>query len=382
MPRLTRRLPRLCRHRASGQACVYVDGKVRYLGRWGSTEAKLAYRAFLDERSRGPEPPPAAAPTPAPPPGPVDSPTIAQAMLAFWDWAQRRYRHPDGSPTGEADSLRHALRPLRKLFGHEPIADFGPRKLYELQAAMVGTGVSRRTVNSRIKKVCRFFRWCAGHELIPAAAVDAMYKIEPVAPGMTRETPGRRSPVPWASVEATLPHLPELHRSLVLFLWYTGARVGEALALTTGQLDRSGDVWLARLERHKNAWRGQDRVIPLGPRAIAAIRPWLRDDAPDAAIFDPRRVTARTAVKGGARAPGTRYSRCAPNNAVRRACRAAGIPRWTLAQLRHSRATALRESHGLDVASTVLGHSRPAITAQVYSREAIAHAIDAVRVAG
>ena len=45
MPRLLNRPPKLRRH-ASGQAFVSVSGKSIYLGKWGSPEARAAYRKF------------------------------------------------------------------------------------------------------------------------------------------------------------------------------------------------------------------------------------------------------------------------------------------------------------------------------------------------
>jgi integrase len=354
-----------------------VRGRARYLGKHGSAEAEKNYREFVVAWAAGQVDVASADASPTA----RSSVTIAMAAVKYYEWVKARYRHPDGTPTSEVECQRLAIRPLREMFGSLYLDQFGPNRLRELRARLVAKGLARKRINRDMGRVRQFFRWCVGHELVAPAVVDALRAVEALGPGQgARETP-KRSPAAWDVVAATLPHLPPLLQALVKVLWYTGARPGEVISLTTGQLDRSGAVWLARLDRHKNAWRGQDRVIPLGPRAIEAIRPWLREDEPDAMIFDPRRVTPRAAVKRGARSPGDRYSRCAPNNAIRRACEAAGVPRWTLAQLRHSRATELRETYGLDVAAAVLGHAKPSMTAH-YSRTALAHAIDAMREAG
>jgi site-specific recombinase XerD len=42
------------------------------------------------------------------------------------------------------------------------------------------------------------------------------------------------------------------------------------------------------------------------------------------------------------------------------------IPRWHVNQLRHSRATELRKTHGLEATQAVLGHSRIETT-QIYA---------------
>jgi integrase len=374
MPRWANRVPVPRLHKASGQARVKADGKEVWLGKFGSAEAKRRYAEFLkeyaerrDEAGRAMAAPPAV--------------TISVAVHRFRLWAEGRYRHPDGTPTREAENLRHALRPLRQRFGALPVAEFGPGKLFELQAEMVESGIARRTVNARVGKVRRFFKWCVARELAPSALVAALAAVEPLRAGQGgRETPGRR-PVAWATVQATLPHLPALLAALVRVLWWTGARCGEIAGLTTGEIDRSGAVWRATLAAHKCAWRGQERVILFGPEAGEAIRPWLRPDEATEAIFDPRRVDRARGKKGGKRAPGHRYARRSLPQALRRATTKAGVEPWTLGQLRHSRATLLRERFGLDVAAVVLGHARPTMTAH-YSRTALAHALDAVGQAG
>jgi integrase len=53
----------------------------------------------------------------------------------------------------------------------------------------------------------------------------------------------------------------------------TGMRPGEVWCMTTGQIDRSGDVWLYIPTRHKTVDLGRDRVIPLGPRAQEVLKP-------------------------------------------------------------------------------------------------------------
>jgi integrase len=81
--------------------------------------------------------------------------------------------------------------------------------------------------------------------------------------------------------------------------WLTGMRSGEVRVMRTLDLDRTDpDCWLYRpgsdagpYGRHKNAWRGQDRVVPLGPRCVEVLTPWLRPDEPTAYLFQPRQAT-------------------------------------------------------------------------------------------
>jgi integrase len=150
-------------------------------------------------------------------------------------------------------------------------------------------------------------------------------------------------------------------------------------------------TWLFRPVEHKNAWRGRDRVIPLGPRAQAIVRAFLTDD-PQAYVFSPRRAVAehharraaarrtkrspseesrRTAVPGSGRA--ARYDRRSYRQAVVRACRRAGVPPWSPLMLRHTAATLIRARFGLEAAQAVLGHARADVT-QVYAERDLARA--------
>ena len=71
----------------------------------------------------------------------------------------------------------------------------------------------------------------------------------------------------------------------------TGMRPGEVMALRTGDLDRSGEVWVYRPARHKTQDKGFARAIPIGPKAQAVLAPWLKAD-PTAYVFSPAEAVA------------------------------------------------------------------------------------------
>lgn len=400
MPRRNITPPRLCSH-PNGQACIYVNGRVRYLGKIGTAKAEAAYRTFVIQWASGQlhVDDETIAPTR------TECPTISVAMLQFWVWADQRYRHANGQSTRETENFRAALKPLRRLFGALPIDQFGPNRLRMVQEQMIRDGLSRQTINKRVGRIRQLFRWCVGREMCPPAIYEALRHVEPVKPGQGAHDAPRRKPVSWATVEATLPHLSPLMRAFALVLWHTGARVGEIRVLTTDMIDQTGDVWRADLAKHKTAHHGKERVILFGPQAQLVLKPWLRLGDAAKPIFSPRRADKRSAKRKGVKAPGRSYDRCGPGHAMRRACaRAFPHPtlsgkrdlteaqrdelkrwdkahRWSLAQLRHAKATTLRERFGLDVAQVVLGHAKPTMTAH-YSSTAIAHAVDAMREAG
>src|SRR5690606_27207428 len=67
----------------------------------------------------------------------------------------------------------------------------------------------------------------------------------------------------------------------------SGLRPSEALAISRSQLDMSGAVWVYRPRKHKGNWRGLERAVRLGPRAVEVLRPLLKVD-PEAALISPR----------------------------------------------------------------------------------------------
>jgi integrase len=66
------------------------------------------------------------------------------------------------------------------------------------------------------------------------------------------------------------------------------------------------------------------------------------------------------------RTPGDQYTKASYNRAVNRACKKAGVPQWTVNQLRHSSGTEVRNKYGLDAAQAVLGHAN-ASTTEIYA---------------
>jgi len=370
MPRLANRPPRYCHHKATNRAVVYVDGKAVYLGAYNSPASKEAYRRVVSEWSAKPvsEPPPVAASSVL---------TIAEALVQYKSHAERYYH------SREVDNLREALRPMREKFGYLPMCDFGPAQLRVLRNRWIEEGLARNTINARIIRLKRFFRWACSYELIETKVLDRLNTVESLMPGRGGKETRPKAPVSWEVVEMTLPFLPEMVRAMVLFGWHTGARPAEITTLTTGVIDQSGDIWFARLEKHKTATWGHAREIPIGKSAQNVLAPWLRPSEPDEPIFSPRRVDERQEKRlGKKRPPGRSYSRAAFQQVVRRACRRAGIsPAWSPNALRHAYGTRMRDVGGVEASQIALGHRKPDTTL-IYTSNAKARMLDAVRALG
>jgi hypothetical protein len=84
--------------------------------------------------------------------------SIAEVLLAYWGFAKQHYRK-NGEPTNELNNIRYALRPLKQLFGHTAIQEFGPKSLKAIQEKMIASGMSRGVINQRIGIIKRVFRW-------------------------------------------------------------------------------------------------------------------------------------------------------------------------------------------------------------------------------
>ena len=126
----------------------------------------------------------------------------------------------------------------------------------------------------------------------------------------------------------------------------TGMRSGEVTVMRGRDIDMRGRLWLYRVASHKTSHHGHERVIDLGPKAQAVIRPFLKPDL-EAYLFSPRDAEAdrraamhalrKTPLKYGnrpgtnrkgkpKRRPGPHYTKDSYGAAIRRACKKAGVP--------------------------------------------------------
>ena len=134
--------------------------------------------------------------------------------------------------------------------------------------------------------------------------------------------------------------------------------------MTLGQIDRSGPIWIYQPGQHKTLHRGKVRLIPLNAKCQEILRPLIKSADPDRPLF--------TGAHGR---PWT--STVALGAAIRRGCKAAGVPTWTVRQLRKNVAQTVDDAVGLQEASALLGHSGSEITKRVYAKETREKAIKA-----
>ncbi len=380
-------IPTPTRHKSS-QAVVRLNGRDHYLGRYGTNGAKLAYERIVAEwlahgRTL---------------PGDAAGMTINELIAAFWPWAKRHYRRPDGTATNEVTDFKMSLRPVRHLYGDTPAKEFGPLALKAVRELFIKgydhpkhgpqPALARGVVNQRVARVRRMFKWAVENELVPPDVFHGLQAVRGLQRGRCDAKESKPVlPVARAVVDDTLPLLRPMIADMVRLQLETGMRPGEMVIMRGIDLDTTGNVWLYRPGHHKTEHHGHGRTVPIGPKAQGIIRRCLTTDL-QAFLFSPvkcmeeRKITLRLARKSKVqpsqfdrskakpkRKPGERYTTLSYGRTIAEAIKrhnkgkpeAEQIPHWHPHQLRHTRALELKREFGLDVARAVLGHKSPVI---------------------
>jgi integrase len=363
MPRTKSDIPSYRRHRASGHAVVTLNGRDIYLGRHGSPQSRAEYDRVVNEWLA------------------LGRHLPDRCDGESGEWLVKELIHGyrayviANSSDYEVEKLAYALKPVRKMYGDTPASKFGPVAFQAVRQSMIDAGLGASTIRQRLGIIKRMVGWGVANEKLPG---DALYRLQAVPQLRSGrngvKAPKKVKPAPEEDIRAILPHLNPVVRAMVELQDLTGARPGEIRRITTGQIDRSVDPWLLKVTAHKSERFGHDRTIPLGPRAQALLKPWLKAD-PDAPLFSPKDACERVreAVRRPTRTDQQRakrrakkptwkasdlYSKGAYRWAIARACDKAKVPRFVPNQIRHTAATRIRRRFGLEAAQVVLGHSK------------------------
>ena len=374
-------IPKPSRHR-SGQAVVRLNGRDVYLGKFNSPAAHGEYERVIAEwLAAGRR-------------TPQDEVTVNDLILGFLDHAVAYYKDV-GPSSGELGGIKDALKVVKRLYGRTHAATFGPKALKVVRDEMIKAGWCRKYVNHQVDRVRRMFRWATEEEFVPGSVYHALKAVK----GIRKGTPGVREsakvrPVGSKAIRAILPHVPPVIAAMIRFQYHTGCRPEEVCRLRRGQIRRRGQVWVHVPPEHKTEHHDIERRIFIGPRAQRVLRPWL-DAPPEAFIFSPAQAEAHrnserrrarkspmTPSQAGRRPkaerkrpPGASYTTPSYRRAIHRACKLAGVDRWSPNQLRHTAATRIRKQHGIELARIILGHTT-LVTTQVYAEADLTKALD------
>ncbi|MGV3604880.1 MAG: site-specific integrase [Planctomycetaceae bacterium] len=424
MPRLTHKQPSYRKHKASGRAVVSIAGKDVYLnGKYGSKESRDHYDRVIAEwlgagRPSGPQPQ-------------AIEISVAEVLGKWWQHAKAVYSK-DGKPTRTASNFKPVMAMLLRLYGSTPAVNFGPKSAKGILAEMVNAGWSRTYANDNLQRIRQIFRYAASEELIPETTYRALLTVDGLRKGQSgaKERPPV-CPIDDAIVNATLPHLPEIIRAMVVLQRVTAARPSEIFAMRPIDVDCSSEEWIYRPTEHKTARHGKSRVIVIGPKGQEVLRPFL-ERAPESFCFMPaeskriqreRRTALRTTPSNtGNRAgqkrkrwpkarPGEKFNKDAYRRAITRGCEVAfnmpvelrRAPKdetpeakadrqakasewrakhcWNPYRLRHTAATEVREHFGLEGAAAALGHANMR-TSEIYAQKSLTRAKEVAKKLG
>ncbi len=397
-----RKIPSYRLHKPTGQAVVTLCGRDIYLGQHGVPASRERYDRLIAKwlannrklrdlhRSNRQS-------------------TVTELIAAFWRYAQAYYRKPDGTATSELSNYKQALRPLRRLYGSTPAAQFGPLDLQSVRQEMIRLGWSRKNINKQISRVRTVFRWGLEQEIIDTPVHERLRAVRGLARGRTeaRDTDPIR-PVPESLIEAIRPYVSRQVWALIQLQLLTGARAGELVGMRPVDLDTAGQVWVYAPASHKTAHHGHARTIYIGPKAQSVIKPFLPGRAVTTPLLSPRDAVAEKAIeapshrrpkqqpnrRATARTVGDHYTVASYRRAIQRACDKAFPPpdgmegeemrqwrkehRWHPHQLRHNAATHIRREEGIEVARIILGHRSLGMT-EVYAEQDTRKALEVIQ---
>ncbi len=240
----------------------------------------------------------------------IGAPAAPDLLAAIEDWQtwlrSERRAAPNTSTAYLSDLTRFLGFATQHLGGQPTLADLAalrPADFRAWLAAQATSGLSRSTSARGLSVVRGFYRWLAKAGLVENPAVTAL------------KTPRVPRPVPKAltveEAQDVLDTVPELARTpwigardaaIIALLYGCGLRIGEALSLTRREAPAPGQEALMVTGKG-----GKERMVPVLPLVIEAIRDYLDacpfDLAPDGPLFvgargkaiGPRRIQERMA---------------------------------------------------------------------------------------
>lgn len=400
------KIPKLCKHKASGKAVVRLNGKDHYCGTFGTKEANEAYKGLISKwlHSRKNE----TEWVEAAPQASFYALTINELILRYMNFAKNYYQN---SP-GEIDKVILALKPLKEGYGKLPVREFGPKKLQELRLKMtyprirtktikdengrfikrnVEYVLSQRTINQRTAIIIRVFSWANAEEIIPPEfPIGASLKqVKPIKNARMGVTPPKTiRPASIEDFNAVIKHMSRQTCSIVELMLLTGMRSNDACIMRPMDIDQTSDVWVYLPVKFKRSgMTGQtQRKIYLGPKCQQILKPFLENRLSTSFMFSPKeameeiranqRSQRNPKVQTGQsqrqnkppeRQPGQKYTSASLYRAVRNAARKAGNLEITPNMVRHLAGTNVRDKFGIENALKIMGHKN-VNTTEIYAQ--------------
>jgi integrase/recombinase XerD len=265
-----------------------------------------------------------------------------------------------GLASNTVAAYRRDLAQYRAFLGEEePESEHVEAFVASLRERGVATSTQKRKI-AAIRGLHRFLVAEGFRESDPTRLIATPRKIDPFPKSLTIE-----QVVALIEAPGDLTAAARRDTALLEFLYATGARVSEAVAVNLPEIDLIDRVVLLTGKGSKQ------RIVPLGSKAVMAIERWLPD----------RMTLVKRSVRGDPvflNLRGGRITRQGVFDIVRKHAAAAGVDPAKVSPhvLRHSAATHMVEA-GADLRTVqeMLGHATISTT-QVYTRVSPAHVME------
>jgi integrase len=344
------KLPTMGRH-SSGQARVTLNGKVHYLGAFGSLAAQQAYAELLAKwESNGRRP---LDPTP-------DVEGIKPVREVFRLWlaqldASGRYQR-NGAPTSARRRLLGRVEKFLKMHGSMPAHRLTERQLVTYRDELERTTLTRSGINCSVAAVKQGIRWGfeRGHFTRDCwLSCSAVAPLSRTVAGHRDRKKAKRAPTP-SEVEAVAVAASPIVAAMLRVQFLLGSRPGELCAMRLADIDRStipthgAATFRVPDSIAKTAHHGRSVRYAIPPSALAIIDA-QPSRGPGAPVFESPIRSAngkRQWSVGGYR------------NALLAACERAGVEAFSGHEVRHGTITLACAKYGAFAASSMANHGR------------------------
>ena len=330
--------------------------------------------------------------------------SVGELVAKYLAWFEE-YSLPmrDGRQSPDVQRAKRGSRFLAP-YAQWPIPDFGPAELTAVQRAMVAyryrrspyanetVGYTRTGINQMTSQIQKMWRWGIGRGLTTEAQTQLLKEVRPLRAGKTMAPENlKRSSVTEAELDEVCDRLTSVVADMLRVIWLTAMRPDEVCRMRPlAILQDDPECWLyipgrevSQLGDHKTAHRRRVRAVPLTAGVQAIVAPRMKDIEPEVFVFRPadairemkeKRLSDQSVLRDYRAQtdpmimPGDHYKPSAVYTAVRRACRRAGVQRFTPYDLRRTAATRVRSKLSKEDAKLLLGHVSTDTTEKHYMK--------------
>ncbi|MCK5941507.1 MAG: tyrosine-type recombinase/integrase [Planctomycetes bacterium] len=338
--------PGMLRH-SSGQARVVLDGKVHYLGKWGTPGAHARYADLIQRWQDGELVTTAPVDATAP-----RKTTISGVTLAYDEWIERtRLYRKNGRPTTQLGLIRRALKELNHFVGDVPATKFTSALLIAHRDNLrEKEGLSIQGINRKVGLIKQMVAWAAERALMPETNAALIRAVRPLRGAVQR----RRKPVPLEDLKKAIPFLVPVIADMTRLQYLLACRPGEVCQMRWEDIDVPEDSampWRYRVAGAKTEHHGCEVVYFAHESAKEILRRHMRLPKQGFVFRTSRRECYTTKD----------YTR-----SLRRAARQAEVSEFTAHQIRHLALTTIANDPrgGHAAASAAANHSSRSMTDQ------------------